>query len=449
MGRVWGCSGLPCLVRRRAVTAALVITALLAVVVGALAIWVRSDDARCRFEAVASQALDRDVRVAALDVGWDRLILHELTLSDPWSEEPALRAARGEFEVRWSALWHGGLAGTLSAKQFSVRVRKRGGETNFHGIRRPSSGKRPLDIRLELGGGDVQLHDEDLGETIALEGVALVGRVQRADEQPVVGFDARAQAVTAHGFSVVDVSVALGLDTQGVEIEHLEARLGDGSIAADARLRFDAASTWSARVEAKDVALRDELLPIVVAAFPGAAGVTQSPEGRIAGRLSFAAEVSGAGLTPPSILPTLTGRLSVELEGVVLPPETAIVRIAAVLGRSPTPLALDPLAVEASLSGPWVRVDTVRSGGQPIALPFEGRVALDGRLDLEVDVLPLVRALPRAHDWARQYTLALPVRLEGTTSEPVIGAPSAATLARAVAGAWAHRALGIEPAHSG
>ncbi len=295
----------------------------------------------------------------------------------------------------------------------------------------------------------MQLHDEDRRETVSLEGVALVGRVGRADAQPLVGLDARAEAVTAHGISVFDVSVALGLDAQGVNLEQVEARFGEGSLIADAHLRFDTASTWPARVEAQDVALRDELLPIVVAAFPGAAGVPQSPEGQIAGRLSFTAEIKGSGLTPSSILPSLAGRLTVRLEGVVLPAETAIVRIAALLGRAPDPLALDPLAIEASLSGPWVRVDAVRSGGQPIDLPFEGRVALDGRLDLALDVLPLVRALPRAHAWARRYTLALPVRLEGTTADPVIRAPSAATVARAVAGAWAQRALGMEPAREG
>lgn len=387
--------------------------------------------------------------MAALDVGWDRLTLHELTLSDPWSEDPALRVERGEFEVRWSALWDGGLAGTLRAEQFSLQVRKRGRETNLHGIRRPSSGKRPLDIMLMLSGGDVQIHDEDRGEDIGLEGVVLAGRVRRADAQRVVGLEARADAIVAHGLSVFDVSVALALDADGVELEHLEARLGEGTVVADGRLTFDAVSAWSARLEAEDIALRDELLPIVVAVFPGAAGVTRSPEGRIAGTLSLTAEVEGAGLTRSSILQGLAGQLSVELDDVVLPRETAVVRIAALLGRAPEPLALDALAIEASISGPWVRVDSVRSGGLPIDLPFEGRVALDGRLELELDVLPLVRGLPLAHDWARKYTTTLPVRLEGTTAEPVIRAPSAATVARAVAGAWAERALGIEPARGG
>lgn len=435
--------------RRRAIRVGLATTALLAMLVGALVLWVHSDDARLRFEAVASDALHREVRVAALEVGWDRLVLHELTLSDPWSEDPALRAERGEFEVRWAALREGGLAGTLRAEQFSLQVRKRGRETNFHGIRRSHPRKRPLDIMLMLQGGEVQIHDEDRGETVRLDDVALVGRVQRADAQPVVGLDARAGVVVAHGISVFDVSVAMGLDAHGVQLEHLEARLGEGVVAADARLSFDAASAWSARVEANDVALRDELLPIVVAVFPGAAGVSETPEGRIAGRISLVAELEGSGFTRDSILRSLAGRLSVELDGVVLPPETAIVRIAALLGGASEPLSLDPLAIEASISGPWVRVDSVRSGGQPIALPFDGRVALDGRLDLDLDVLPLLRGLPRTHAWARKHTLALPVRIEGTTAEPVIRAPSAAAVAGALTGAWAERALGLGLTYSG
>ncbi len=414
-----------------------------------MAMWVRSDDARRRFERTASQALNRDVRVAGIGVGWDRVTLHNLTLSDPWSDQPALQVAHGEFEIRWSALWDGGLAGTLTAEAFSIRVRKRGRETNFHGMRRPTAQKRPLDIVLALSGGEVLVHDEDREERVRLEGVELVGRVAREDAQSVVGLEARADAVHTYGVLISDVSVSLAIGREGVDLDQLQARLGGGRIAADGRLGFDVSSTWSAHVEAVDVALRDEVLPIVVAAFPAAAGVPQTPEGRIEGRLSLVAEVEGAGLSPSSLVPTLRGRLRVELEGVVLPPETAVVRIAALLGRSPEPLALEPVSVEASLAGPWVRVDTVRSGGEPIALPFEGRVALDGRLDLDVDVLPLLQALPQAHSWARRYTLALPVRVEGTTAEPVVRAPSAATVARAVAGAWALRALDLHSPRGG
>ena len=135
----------------------------------------------------------------------------------------------------------------------------------------------------------------------------------------------------------------------------------------------------------------------------------------------------------------LEGRASVWLDDLVLPRETALVRIAAFLGRPPEPLAFESLEIDASLRGPWVRVEGLWSEGEPVPLPFDGRVALDGRLDLEVDVLPLLRVVPRAHDWVRRYATAVPVRLEGTTQDPEIRPPSASAVTKALAGAFVER----------
>lgn len=429
--------------RRRLTLAALTGLALLAVLLLGLAVWVRSDHARSRFEALASASLGRDVRVARVDVGWDALELHDLTVSDPWAESPALSVRRAAFEVRWSALWGGGLAGTLRAEAFSAEVRKRGGQTNWHGVRghRDSSSARPLDIMLVLSGGNVRLHDEDRGETVSIEGAGLSGRVTRVDAQPVVALQARADHVRAHGLAVHDVSVGLGLDAQGAELSSLSASFGHGSFEGRGRVAFDPATSWSAMVDVRDVGLHDELLPVVVAVFPAAAGISSSPEGQIVGRVSMTADIRGAGVTRASILQSLDGTLGVRLDGVVLPRETAVVRVAALLGRRAEPMPLDRLDVAASVNGPWVQVDAVRSGQKLLALPFEGRVSLDGRLELELDVLPLMAAVPAAHTWVRRYTAAVPVRLEGTTSDPIVRPPSAATVAKAMAEAWVERAM--------
>jgi len=425
--------------RRRVLRAALVTIALVAVCIGAAVLWLHSDDARQRFEALASAALHRQVRVEAIDVGVSRLTLTGLAVSDPWSDGPALTVARGEFEPRWSVLLDGGLAGTLRAEAFEVDVRKRGQETNFHGMRRASTKPRPLDLMLELQGGDVRLHDEDRGETVSIEGVGLSGRVQRADAQPVVSLETRADHVRALGIAVHDVSVVLGVGPRGVELSTLAARLEEGTLEGEGHLAFDARSSWSARLDARDVGLRDELLPIVVAVFPAAAGVQSEVEGR----LSLASDVRGAGLTHGAVLQSLHGDLAMRLDGVVLPRETAVVRVAALLGRPVEPMPLERLEIAASVRGPWVQVDAVRSGGRMLELPFEGRVSLEGRLDLQIDVLPLMAAIPSAQAWVRRYTTAVPVRVEGTTSEPLIRPPPASVLAKALAGAWAERTFGV------
>lgn len=422
---------------RRLLRFGLAAIALLAVLGGSFAAWLRSDDARHRFERLASRQLGREVRICAMTVGWGNVSLRGLTLADPWSDAPALTVEEGRFDVDVGALLDGGLTGTLRAESFSLDVRKRGEETNLHGIRRPRPSGRALDLSLVLAGGDVRLHDEDLDETVSLEDVSLTGRVQRADRQPVVTLTAAAAAVRGRGVEVHDVSVVLGLDEEGVELGTLGLRIGEGVIEGEARLRFDADSSWSASLEARDLLLRDELLPLVVAVFPAAVGVRDAPEGRTRGTLSLRADVRGAGLSTRA----LDGRASVWLDDVVLPRETALVRMAALLGRPPAPLAFDSLEVDASLHGSWVTVEGLWSEGEPVPLPFEGRVALDGRLDLGVDVLPLLNVVPGAHGWVRRYTTAVPLRLEGTTEDPNIRPPSAGTVTRALAGAWAERVL--------
>lgn len=429
--------------RRRILRIALVTTAVLAVLAAVAGVWVHSDDARQRFEGLASKALDREVRVSSMEVGWASLTLHDLTLDDPWSASPSVVVGRGVFELEWGALLDGGLAGRLRADGFSVTVRKRDGATNFHGIRRPHSSHRPLDLLLELDGGAVLLRDEDADETIAFEGVSLRGHVQRADAQPVVTLDAGASAVRARSVAVYDAAVSLGIDADGVELDRARVRLGSGIVAGRGMLRFDEASHWSAQLDVAEVGLRDELFPLVVAAFPGAAGLRTAPEGATGGTVSLRLDVEGAGFAPAGLLPTLHGDLGLRLDGVVLPRETAVVRAASLLGRPAQPMRFDLIEVDARIRGRWVRVDEVRSEGAAISLPFDGRVSLDGRLDLDVDVLAFMRALPAAHAWARRYVSAVPIRVEGTTEDPVIRPPSAGVIARALATAWVDRHLSV------
>ena len=440
-GTELGDGGFPGVMRRRLFRIALVTTALVAALLGVVAVWLHSDDARRRFEAVASEALDREVRVSSVEVGWASLTLHDLTLADPWAESPAVSVGHGVFEVEWTTLLAGGLKGRLRADEVSVIVRKRDGATNFHGIRRPRSSKRPLDVSLALEGGQVLLHDEDADETVEFEGVSLHGRVTRSDAQPVVALDAGATMIRARSVAVHDVAVELAIDADGVALERARVRLGEGLVAGRGTVRFDAESHWSAQLDVAEVGLRDELFPLVVAAFPGAAGLRSAPEGATAGTVSLQLDVQGAGFVPVDVLPSLEGKLSLRLDDVVLPRETAVVRVASLLGRPAEPMRFDRLEADARVRGRWVRVDEVRHDGQAITLPFDGRVSLDGRLDLEVDVLALMRALPSAHEWARRYVASVPIRVEGTTDEPIIRPPPAGVVARSLATAWIERRL--------
>ncbi|MEM6291979.1 MAG: AsmA-like C-terminal region-containing protein [Myxococcota bacterium] len=411
--------------------------------------WLHTDAARHRFEVLASEALHRQVTVDAIDVQLDALELSGLTVAGAPDDtslgqgEPGLEVDAARFELRWSALLDGGLAGTLHARDFDLRVAKQEGATNWHGIRRRRSGDdtRPLDLRLVLDDGTVTYRDEDRGEEVVLRGVALAGRVETAEAHKDVTFDARAAEVEMRDVVLEDVALTVQASEVALAVTSFEATLDEAAITGDGALAFDRASSWSARVDATGLSLGDAVLPVVVAAFPAAAGLTAQPVGATQGQLSISAEVQGSGLKRASVMQSLAGSLGVSLNDVVLPKETVAVRVAALLGRTAAPLPLPPLSIDARIDGPWVRVAEVRSEGDPIALPFEGRVALDGRLDLQVDVLPLLGVMPEARAGVRRYANALPVRVEGTVQHPEVLPPSAGAVAKAVAGAWIERSV--------
>ena len=436
--------------RRRRVF--MVMAALLVVVASALGggwLWLQTDAARHRFEALASAALRRDVTVEALEVRLDALELSGLAVAGAPLDTPEMLAMPGlrvdaaRFELDWSALLEGGLAGTLHARDFDLRIVKQQGVTNWHGLRTPRSGekRRPLDLRLVLDDGAVTYRDEDRGEQAIVRGVALAGRIERADAQKTVAFDVRAAQIQMRTIVVENVVLAMTVDDAALDVTSLEATLDDGAVSGEGRLAFDRSSSWSARVDARQLRLSEAVLPVVVAAFPAAAGLKAQPAGATQGRLTVSAQVRGSGLRSVSVLQSLEGTLSVSLQDVVLPQETVAVRVAALLRRDAAPLPLPPLSVDARVSGPWVRVTEVRSNAEPIPLPFEGRVALDGRLDLRVDVLPLLGVMPHTQASVRRYADAIPVRVVGTVQAPEVRAPSAAALAKAVAGAWVERSF--------
>lgn len=422
------------MIRSRPIRVVLAGMVVLAIPLVALAAWMRGAGARARFEHIASSALHRDITIEGMELGWSSLELEGLRVADPWVDDQAVYAEHASVDLDLWTLLGGGLRGTVRASAFEVTVRKRGHETNFHGMRSKSSG-RELDLLLELEGGDVVYEDLDRNESVRAHRVALRGNVQRAGAQRVVGLDVEVGALNAWGIELRDVFAAARFDRESIVVPKLNVTLIQGAISAEGALAFGAEGEWSAVVDAHELTLDDDLLPIAAVVFPALAGMQDVPEGHAGGTMSLHVEAAGAGLSAESVRSSLSGEVQLGLRDLSLPSESLAVRLAGMFGQGDTLLAMPKVGVDARVEEGWIRVHELRMNGEKVALPFRGRAHMDGRLDLEIDVLPLLRAAGVSSKVER-YAADLPLHVRGTVRDPDVDAPSARELAGSVGRAW-------------
>jgi hypothetical protein len=129
-----------------------------------------------------------------------------------------------------------------------------------------------------------------------------------------------------------------------------------------------------------------------------------------------------------------------------VPEGSLITLVAALGGRPPGPLRLSHASASFELADEWVQLGTMVSDGAAFDPHVRGRVALDGRLDLTVDLMPVVEAFGGgAYAQASRYTTSLPVRIEGTAQAPELKPPALEDVARGLVGAAIERALTEPP----
>jgi hypothetical protein len=433
-------------VRRRAL---IIVAALALLVVGAGIVaysWLGSDDARTRLERVLSEALHRTVTIEGLEVQPTRGIveLTGVTIANPegWDGAPMLTAGRVELEVDLDDALDGRLDGAVEASGLDLRIAKRDGAINLQGMHRKDGATRAVDLHLdiELTDARVLLEDLDRGETMRLDGVRLDALLSNRAEGKDADVDLEVGAVSVRGVGLHHVALSVTGTDDAVVVRRLAARIGDaGKIHGAGRVQLDADTDWSLQLEAHGVAIDADLLPVVVAFYPPAAGVDAPPQGK----LDAALELAGAGFAWETLRPVLRGTGSVTTRDVVLPRESLAVEVAALGGRIAEPWAVGTTTVDVTLADGWVVLGRVENEGTPVAVPVTGRVGLDGALDLEVDLMPLVRAFGGgAYATVARYTSSIPMRVQGTTSDPQFKPPTAAAVAKGLVGGLVGRALG-------
>ncbi len=432
---------------------------LIAVAIGlALPRVLDSDALRHEIEARLSAALNRTVTIERIEVDADEAAatLHGVSIADPEAlGGGALLEARSlRMHVGLDALRHGAIEGDVEASGVVLRVVRAGGTTNLHGLGRPRSESTrkpvPMDLAVSLQDARVELVDQDTGQAATLAGVSVRAVVGAEAEQRRAGIDVGIGEVVFDDLRLRDVALRGRFEPDALAVTRLSASWGQHArIEGSGRVMLSAQgkpTRWEAKLAVAEAEIDDDLAPVAVRLFPALASwqqaVADAPETRW-GRMSVSGSVSGVGIAWPAMRPSLVGEGSVTLLDVRIPAETLVARIARIAGHEGGPLVLSRASATVSLADQWVTLQRVTSEGELSVPPISGRVALDGRLDLNVDLMPLVEAYGGGvYARLRGVTSSIPVRVAGTVDDPEIKAPAATSIAKGLLGGLRHRVVG-------
>jgi uncharacterized protein involved in outer membrane biogenesis len=397
---------------------------------------VNTEAGRKRVAASLSRALRRDVRIGDLSVGllFSSVRVDGLRVENPpdYPPGPMIEAGLLKFDVGWRALLEGRLEGTATGKGLRVRVQKRGEGTNLDGLggepraeTKPEGDRGPdLHVGVELEDCDVAVEDLDRGETLALNQVSARFVLSNREGQRDASLGIRVGAIDGRALRVRDLDVQAVQAGDLLDLRSLRARLGDGgTIEGKGTLRVRGAAPgeqWNLELQAKGVRIDQQVLPIVRTIFPLAAAAEGQLRGSLEGRFALA----GSGLTWETAKSTLKGGGDVRLVGMGLPETSVLVQIAAMTGRAKGAVELNDAGATFVARDGWVEFSRLSASGEQVRYDLSGRVSLDGRLELEMDVLPLVQRygggeLAKYKDKVRR----LPLRIGGTTVRPKLELP--------------------------
>jgi len=413
-----------------------------------------SDGLRHRVERRLSTALGREVTIERLEVESERsaVVLFGVRVADPpqFGGGALLVAQQMRLEVGIDALLDDAIEGTLTAHGVDVRVVRVDAQTNLHGLGRASTDEDPIPLHLAVALTDcsVELVDRAFDDSVTLSHVDLEGVVGTAADDKRAGLSVKVAEVKFGEHAARDVAVHGQFTADGLMISRATAGLGQSArlvASGGIELVEGKPAEWSLDVTLEDAALRDDLVPVAAALYPPLAALeghmAEAPDAEW-GRLTLATHLVGHGLHWSKAKAGLAGRGELTLEGLRVPAETLLGRLAALAGHEGGPLTLGRASSTFTLAGGWITLGSVSAEGAVIVPPVTGRVALDGRLELEVDLMPLVAAYGGGvYAAARGVSSSIPVRVRGTVDKPEIKAPSARSIAKGLVGGAIHRLL--------
>lgn len=394
---------------------------------------------RRRVAQVLGRAFGREVTLGGLNVGflYATVKVEELAIANPegYPPGPMLTASHLKLDSSFRQLIAGVVQGGLQGEGVHLRILRRGGGTNLDGLVGGGSGEGgeppDLDLSMELVASRLTVEDLDKGEKLDLKGVGLVMRLTNRAGVQDAGLWIHVEKIERAGVTVRDLEIDARHAGDWLKLEKLAARLpGKGTLNGAGRLRVQGGDEWSVKLDAKNVALDEDMLPLVGAVYPLAANA----RGEFAGELHAEFDVSGRGLTWSAIRPTLAGTGRVSLTELTLPQASVLARVAHLAGREEGSVALNNAGAQFQVENGWLRFQRLSASGEQVRYDLAGRVSLTGELRLTMDLMPLVKRFGGGDTYRKvaRYVEKLPARIEGTTAKPKLKAPRAEDLLKEV-----------------
>jgi len=443
-------------------TLGIVILVLLLVFIG-LPLLFSSEKGRKELADALSKSLHRPVEIGGLNVGFffSSVGLENLKIKNPegFPEGNLISAGHLGFDVELKKIADGEIKGSVKGDGLTLHLIRKGGKTNLEGFggasppapphdpaptpggeRKPeptpeSGSKTPdLDLSLDITDSRLKIEDLDKNEVLEIEGASLAMRLTNRKGAQDATLKIRIKSVDDKTLRVRDIEVDAKTAGDYLELEKLKALLaGQGNLEGKGRMRVKGGDDWQASLHAKQVGIDEQLMPFVSAVYPIAA----KAGGQVAGNLNAEFEIKGNGLTWAEIKKALTGTGKVTLDGMALPTESVLAKVASLAGRAAGdgPITLNSAGAEFQIGGGWLSFARLSASGKEVRYDFAGKVSLDGEMKLTMDLLPLAKIFGGgAYKEASKYVKEIPIGIEGTTAAPQIKAPKAEELAKGLVG---------------
>lgn len=399
-----------------------------------------TEQGRKQLAKLMSKALDREVTIGGLDVGFffRSVDIEDLAVANPagFPEGNMIEATSLSMDASLRKLIGGTLKSGLTGRGLKLHVIRKDGKSNMDGFGGPPKkddekhDAPDMDLELDLEDGSLTVEDLDKGERMHVSGVSMKMRLTNMGDVATAGLTITVASVDNKTLRVRDLVLDTRLEGEHLEINELSAILpGKGTLGGSGRMRVkNGPPAWNLKLAMKSVGIDGDMMPFVASVYPMAA----SAGGQVDGTLDGAFELAGIGLTWKKIKPGLTGTGNVTLSDLRLPQDSIISQITALAGGKAGGLTLNATGAEFAIRDGFLHFNRLSARGGESRYDFAGKVSLDGELALEYDLLPLVKQLGggKAYAGAAQYVDKLPVRIVGSAGSPRLKAPKVDDIAK-------------------
>jgi uncharacterized protein involved in outer membrane biogenesis len=417
------------------------LTVLIVLFIGfGLPLMANTEAGREKVADVLGRALGRDVAIGGLDIGWffSSVDVEDLSIANPegYPEGSFLKAGSLALDTKFGRLVDGQIEGGLKGKGLDVHIIKQGGGTNLDGLTKggeeeKEQGEGPdLDLTLELADSRLRVTDLDKKEEIVIDGVGLTMRLTNRAGASDVGLKLRVASIDTGTLVVRELKIDARQAGDYLDLESLTAMLpGQGKLNGSGRMRVRGGDDWNVQLDADRVGIESDMMPLVSAMYPFASAAGGQADGTLGAHF----EVKGKGLTWEAMKPTLEGTGKVTLTDLKLPGDSVLALAAQLAGKAGGAIKLHDAGAQFAIRNGWLQFNRLSASGDEARYDLAGRVSLDGKLDLNMDLMPLVKQFGggSAYRNLEKYGVtSLPLGIIGTTAKPKLEAPKVGDIAK-------------------